>query len=78
MAATLIHPGLTVGTEYEMTHTRKGRATVEVLAINGEWIDVRVVRGSLQGIGADSYRGVGDSLTVRASLVRFAGGTVVE
>lgn len=62
---------LIVGDTYRMNHQRKGSATVKVLQINGEWIDVVLVAGSVKGIGSGSYREAGDTLTVRDSLATF-------
>lgn len=63
--------GLKVGEVYRMSHSRKGNATVKILVIDGEWIDVEIVKGSVQGIGAGSYRETGDTLRVRESLASF-------
>lgn len=60
-----------VGQKCRMRHFRKGTADVEIKAIKGEWIDVVVIKGDLQGIGAGSYRGPGDELRVRDSLATF-------
>lgn len=63
--------GLRVGKIYQMSHSRKGNARVKILVIEGEWIDVEIVKGSVKGIGAGSYRETGDTLRVRESLASF-------
>ena len=63
--------GLKVRSVYRMSHSRKGNATVKIIAIYGEWIDVEIVQGSVKGIGAGSYRETGDTLRVRESLTSF-------
>lgn len=55
-----------IGKTYQLHHSRFGRATVKVVAINGEWIDCDIVSGRLVGM-ADSW-GAGETKTVRASL----------
>lgn len=55
-----------IGKTYQLHHSRFGRATVKVVAINGEWIDCEIVSGRLVGM-ADSW-GAGETKTVRASL----------
>ena len=63
--------GIRVGGIYQMSHSRKGNAMVKILAIDSEWIDVEIVKGSVKGIGAGSYRETGDTLRVRETLARF-------
>ena len=68
---------LKLGYAYEMFHSRKGKARVQVDAIepgddgSDTWIDVTVLKGHLQGIGAGSYVGVGDQTRVRRVLATF-------
>lgn len=54
-----------IGKTYKLHHTRFGRATVKVIAINGEWIDCDIVSGKL--VGMNDRWGVGETKTVRAS-----------
>ena len=63
--------GLKVNSIYRMSHSRKGNATVKILAIEGEWIDVEIMEGSVQGIGTGSYRETGNTLRVRETLASF-------
>jgi hypothetical protein len=36
--------------KYRLRHSRFGRADVLVLCVDGEWIDVRVIAGTLRGM----------------------------
>ncbi len=62
---------IVVGEKYKLIHAGKGTAIVRVLEIDGEWIDVEVLQGRLQGIGAGSLVEVGDYDRVRDSHATF-------
>ncbi len=52
---------------YEITHSRKGKLTVRVVSVEGEWVHTRIVDGvekKMSGRGA----GPGDNLTFRESF----------
>ena len=40
-----------VGKTYPMRHERFGRATVKVVSIDGEWLDLEILKGTLRGMG---------------------------
>lgn len=61
------------GKTYRVNHSRKGKFTMRVTAVRGEWIDGLIIDGrakymSMQNQG-EGY--VGDEVTVRASLATF-------
>jgi len=56
-----------VGQTGELRHERFGRATVKVLAIVDEWMDIELLKGQLRGMGAGSIVNPGESRRVRRS-----------
>lgn len=60
-----------VGKIYDLRHSRFGRATVKIISITGEWIDVEVVSGVLRGMTEEWFPG--DTKTVRDSHCAFYG-----
>lgn len=54
-----------LGKTLKLHHTRFGRATVKVVAVNGEWIDCEIVAGKLRGMTEEW--GPGETKTVRES-----------
>jgi len=61
---------LEVGKTYSLHHSRFGSATVKVTKLDGEWIDVLVVKGKLRGMTEEWERG--DTKTVRECHCHFA------
>ena len=60
---------LEIGKTYALRHARFGKATVKILAVDGEWIDTEVVAGRLRGMTEDWNPG--DTKTVRESHCNF-------
>jgi len=52
-----------IGQTYKLRHVRFGNATVRVAAIDGEWIELVIVRGILRSL-LDEW-GPGERKTVR-------------
>lgn len=58
-----------VGRKYALHHCRFGRATVEVLRVDREWADIKIVSGVL--IGMRHRWETGDENTVRLTHCDF-------
>jgi len=64
--------GPSVGKTYDLRHSSFGRAVVTVTGIPDEtWIDVKVVAGTMRGIGRGAVWGPGDSKRVRREHCTF-------
>jgi len=67
---------MNVGDKYVMDHHRKGPMTVEIVKDNGEWVDVKILKGRVSYAStshnfAQRHYGLGtegDTITVRKSL----------
>lgn len=62
---------LEIGKEYVCVHERKGRFTMQVTELRGEWIDGVITDGEAKAIMGYNVRGVGEQITVRDTLSRF-------
>ena len=58
-----------IGHTYKLRHSRFGKATVKILAVEDTWIDVEVVHGTLCGM-CDEW-GPGETKTVRREHCTF-------
>ena len=61
-----------LGKTYRLRHDRFGVATVQVIGLYDEWINVVVQSGTLRGMGRGAVWGPGDEKTVRASHCHFS------
>ena len=59
------------GHQYRLRHSRFGMANVLVLSVDGEWIDVVVLVGTLRGMGRGAVWGPGDEKRVRREHCHF-------
>lgn len=67
----MIDQRLTVGSEYEVRHRRKGRFRIRVTAdLGDEWVHGVIVQGVAQFMGS-SDRGEGEKIIMRRSFCRF-------
>jgi hypothetical protein len=60
-----------VGKTYIVNHSRKGRFTAKVHAINGEWADLEIVAGRADAMLPENRAGKGEGITVRLSFCTF-------
>lgn len=69
-----------VGKTYHVDHVRKGKFTIKVTAVNGEWVEGVIIGGRVKyASAAHSNEGyVGDAVTVRTTLAKFTEATVNE
>jgi hypothetical protein len=56
------------GKTYEISHSRKGKLTVKVEKISGEWVHSTIIAGIARGVRGDVLAEAGEDLTFRASL----------
>lgn len=60
------------GRTYDIDHSRKGRMTIAVTAVNGEWIKGTIVTGTAKMLSVmNEDLGPGEELTFRDSLARI-------
>jgi len=60
------------GRTYDIDHSRKGRMTIAVTAVNGEWITGTIVTGKAKMLSImNEDLGPGEQLTFRDSLARI-------
>lgn len=61
---------LVVGGQYVLRHNRFGTATVRVMSVGAEWVEVEIEGGTLRG-KSDQW-GPGETKSVRASQCVFS------
>lgn len=59
------------GKTYQISHSRKGRFTVHVISVEGEWVHARIVEGVAKGLRKDVLAAEGESLAFRDSLTQI-------
>ncbi len=60
-----------VGGTYAVNHSRKGKFTMLVTAVKGEWIDGIITSGKARAMLAYNERETGEEITCRDSLCTF-------
>lgn len=57
-----------IGKTYEISHSRKGKMTVAITALNDEWVECLIVDGYAKSVNGGAVAVEGEPLTFRASL----------
>ena len=57
-----------IGKIYNVAHSRKGKFTMRVTAINGEWISGIVIDSTAKAIMSYNVKYSGDEITIRDCL----------
>ena len=63
---------LIIGKLYNVNHSRKGKFTMRVTGIRGEWIDGIMVDSMARAAMSYNEKYSGDEITVRDSLATFS------
>ena len=56
---------------YNVNHSRKGRFTMRVDNVNGEWVCGQIVDGTATAMMDYNVKEAGEDITVRLSLCQF-------
>jgi len=59
------------GTEYAVTHSRKGRFFMMITGVTEEWVEGFVTSGKAKALLVHNEKTAGERITVRKSFCRF-------